>query len=126
MKEQNLETGLTITASADFGAALLKEAVEANKEKLKQKVIGKVGSLLEEIESQRKEVEIQKAELERLEKMYEALASGQFTLTAEGEIQYADPTITEIAQWRYRCNRCGNESFVLSSHKAAQIQAKMR
>lgn len=121
---EKVETGLTLGVTPEFGTALIAEAAKANQEKLKLKVIGKVGSLLEEIEEQKKEIAIQQAELTRLEKMASALQSGQFTITSAGEIEYSDPTVSDISSWRYRCSKCGNESFVLSSHKAAQVQAR--
>jgi hypothetical protein len=107
-----MTTGIVLAGTAEFGSALVREAVEKNTEDSKQAIVGQVKNRLKEIETQRAFI----AECQEREKFLlaqvEAIQSGQFTVDRTGYITFKDGSLeTYSGTGRTisipKCPKCG-------------------
>jgi hypothetical protein len=108
------ETGLVTIGTAKFGKMLVDEAIEANREKLKQRVVSTIQGLLSQQETLRDLVRQTESTEGLLAARIKALESGAFTLDKNGIISFKDEELNKPINFVARCAQCGYDKLVIA------------
>ena len=111
MAKKQVETGLA-TSGAAFGAALLKEAQQANSEAMKKAVVEQVQNRLREIEAQRAFIQECQDREAFLQEQIRAIQGGAFTVERTGYIRFKDEALETYKRKGHavavpKCPKCG-------------------
>ena len=105
--DENVKTGLVTKVNAEFGKALIEEAVKQNQENAKRLVTGRVQEMIRELQAQRDLIEQAHSNTALLESRLKAVEAGEFTLEKNGDISFTDKDLHKPILTHADCSNCG-------------------